>query len=1110
MALLARKKGKKLLAQLFELQKDDVDITIPTFISIKFYLKDKPRCNNVQVSPSGDEPSLGIIDRAHLPRFILSQLEAQGISDEHTETVQLYPVLSFILLSLPARPLKKTACFPTLFCWHCCHTRRTRLLFGYLDVDMPPRSYTPAELLALRASRSIEGILTAGRNDPELASIIVAPRERSVNTLGIVGSASTMRPTQETSKDDSSAEREEVVSKRRPEHQFKVVDPAWKLRGRGGSEVVPSIGQQFDKQPTNAPSEIASQHHEGFRRFYKTVMSPTHVRVTAGGRIVPNTRGMLSPTIRRPRDKLAFETRANGSPVKTRTGLPPSADADAAPKAQRATQAHMHLPPPIFAAFSPTFASPVPGSPIQLMAPPMMPINLPYGTYHQASRPSQTSRKPQASPKGPLQELQARKDENEASKQQSGSQQPGTKGPKISPIEQLDLTKPYVVNGQLFYPVPSGNFPAMGVPMVAGIPGFAPLHPQVTGMVPHHLSMNPMFGGLGFPGAPGMIPGMVPGAAPPAVQQQQQQQRDHLQQSQGGSLGFRPPSAPLGPPISSIKPSQITKKQIESLKANLKYHEDQLLFNRHQVDEKEMERMVEMLHGEIRFFETKKERQVAHELQHYPKQESSYESDKADAGSDSQPQRSSSGETSLPDQQKVAAALEDARKLGSLRKRESSRLGSGEISTRTNGLTFGSPDPKCGAGAPELLRSSVLPSGAALAPPFEPRSGRVFEVPRQRSLDDSFASVVLTDEARKSSMERLLSAGAGAWDQFEGTGKPGALTTARPPKGATKKLATNSSMSSQDKPRYELPYLIGTLPPGTDTRTAHDTDYKYPRALTDAETRARYLYWSKAPAEYRVGLPKYDGRNFYRASPPATDSSETAIDASHTGSAQRNPSTSTDSGISFKKPAVTRDQFCPSTPKKQTPRAQPVDTAASANTANMTRKHGNLSMGEVSLNTGARLQGRTSAQSARPADTDVKSIDCLDKRSSEKPGARLLQAMLKRGANRSSEALPGAVTSTNAHGYVPPFGFSTFSMAPPTMGPIVAHPSGSPALSAPSKTSDKNSGIQATPMERQAENRPPLGQSSLEEQFRRMVSGETKQQAQSSIPVDGRTQDAWR
>lgn len=825
----------------------------------------------------------------------------------------------------------------------------------------------------------------------EPASIIVAPRERPVNTLGTASSASTMRPAQKNSKDDSSTESDEVVFKRRLERQFPMIDPAWKLRGRGGSETAAATEQQLDKQPANAPGEITSQHHEGFQRFYKTVVSPTHVRVTAGGRIVPNTRGIPSPTIKRPRDKSAFETsKADGSPAQTRTTLPPSADSDAALKTQQASQSQMHLPPPLFASFPPnSFASPVPGSPMQLMAPPMVPVNLPYGAYHQQPpRPSQGSRNPQASPKGPLQELQARKDENEASRQQSGSQQSeAAKGPKISPVEQLDLTKPYIVNGQLFYPVPSGSFaPAMGVPMVAGIPGFAPLHPQVAGMMPHHLPLHPMFGGMGFPGAPGTIPGIVPGAVSPALQQQpQQRERGQPQQSQSGSFSLRPPSAP---PISSIKPSEITKKQIESLKANLKYHEDQLLFNKHQVDEKEMEKMVEMLRGEIKLFEMKKERQVAHELQHYPKQESSSESTKADAGPASQPLRSSSGQTSLPDQQKVAAALEGARKPGSLRKRESSRLKSEIIGTRSSGLPFDSPDSKCGAGAAEPLRSSVLPSAAALAPPFEPRSGHAFEAPTQRSLDNSLAALELSDEARKASMERLLSAGAGAWDQFEGTGKPEnkALTTARSSKDSTKKLGTTSSMSSQDKPRYELPYLIGTLPPGTDTRTAHDTDYKYPRALTDAENRARYLYWSNAPAKYRAGLPKYDGRNFYRASPPATESSETAIDASHTGSAQREPSTSTDSGLSFNKPAAVRDPFRPSTPTERTPQARSADSPISAKIANMTQKLGNLGMDEVALNTGKRLQDRASAQSARLPDADVRSIDSLDKRSSERHG----------------------------------------------------------------------------------------------------------------------------
>src|SRR5271170_3533884 len=52
----------------------------------------------------------------------------------------------------------------------------------------------------------------------------------------------------------------------------------WHLRGRGSSEQ--------SSQPLPAPSGDAAQKAENFRKFYQAVRSPTHVRVTAGGRIV--------------------------------------------------------------------------------------------------------------------------------------------------------------------------------------------------------------------------------------------------------------------------------------------------------------------------------------------------------------------------------------------------------------------------------------------------------------------------------------------------------------------------------------------------------------------------------------------------------------------------------------------------------------------------------------------------------------------------------------------------------------------------------------------------------------------------------------------------------
>src|SRR5690606_34520346 len=54
----------------------------------------------------------------------------------------------------------------------------------------------------------------------------------------------------------------------------------WKYRGRDGTGATTA-------EPIPAPTGAPAQRDEGFQRFYKAVVSPTHVRVTAGGRIVP-------------------------------------------------------------------------------------------------------------------------------------------------------------------------------------------------------------------------------------------------------------------------------------------------------------------------------------------------------------------------------------------------------------------------------------------------------------------------------------------------------------------------------------------------------------------------------------------------------------------------------------------------------------------------------------------------------------------------------------------------------------------------------------------------------------------------------------------------------
>jgi hypothetical protein len=76
----------------------------------------------------------------------------------------------------------------------------------------------------------------------------------------------------------------------------------WSLRRRDSSD---------RSQPHSAPSDVDAQQSENFQKFYRAVVSPTHIRVTAGGRIVPNTRAAAPPAFEWNAEKHHFDQ--NGS-----------------------------------------------------------------------------------------------------------------------------------------------------------------------------------------------------------------------------------------------------------------------------------------------------------------------------------------------------------------------------------------------------------------------------------------------------------------------------------------------------------------------------------------------------------------------------------------------------------------------------------------------------------------------------------------------------------------------------------------------------------------------------------------------------------------------------
>jgi hypothetical protein len=145
-------------------------------------------------------------------------------------------------------------------------------------------------------------------------------------------------------------------------------------------------------------------------------------------------------------------------------------------------------------------------------------------------------------------------------------------------------------------------------------------------------------------------------------------------------------------------------------------------------------------------------------------------------------------------------------------------------------------------------KTSALPSGAALAPPFKPRSDSLFHdgSPDDNEWNSTDLMKIIKQQLNDSEKELLHSDTRGFKSDAEVVG-----------------------LLDDDEEHGGLgvPYLIGTLPQGVNPRSARSSDYVYSRQLTEHEIRARYLYWGNAPRSVQHGLPKFDGKNFYPPSP---------------------------------------------------------------------------------------------------------------------------------------------------------------------------------------------------------------------------------------------------
>ncbi|KAI0485419.1 hypothetical protein F4859DRAFT_511617 [Xylaria cf. heliscus] len=1055
---------RKLYTKLKHTQADDVPIPNPTVLEIKFYLKTNRRCRSIFVE---NDTTLSyhppIVSLEHVPRFITSQLEAQRIADIHRQSVQLSTVLAVLSEYLAINPIT-TASIPTLFFWRDISQRRTFYLFAYLSHSMEARTYSAAELLGLRRSQTAEtanGVLTKLKADPEFDEVVSKDKSNVVRG-----------PKKTKGVSSSSNESDEVVyrGKSFPRQSSQPGgNLQWKYRGRTGSEI-------NSGEPLSAPTGLDKQSSEGFQRFFKAVVSPTHVRVTAGGRIVPNTRNSVSPTTKWDKERLVIDAH-NSVELTKETRVEPVF-----------VPANNQVPPPPMVA--PVFQ---PQSVIYQQ------MGMPIPFYHTMQGPMQHGFPypygfaPLAAPVSnaqyfPLPEGEQRTQIAGGIGKQNGGEndnKPRHAPVKISPPEQFDQNRPFYLNGQLVFP-PPGMGPGPVPHMVPNNHYFAP------GVMPAAAHHDPRMVAVNHPNS---NMSMVAGSNAPQPQPYSGVPNRNPT-PQPIMIPSGPPSGTM-PPLSSIRPSEITRKQLENLRNSLKYYIGQLQFNRHQIDEPWVFAQAQKVRDGIKQFENTYHMQIRFEMEHYPNMEPTPSHISELVMTCNTPSRppsirhtQASGSSHHGSIRSIGPAsgsknfqLQQAG-MGNRGGSKLNRAAVGINSNRTDNSTA-HIDALEAAVIQRLSGPDATPQQKAMLEaitrPLNPKHDPKPSAAQQLSSDNSSSKessvqpVILADN--KQMQEYIQPNGPSLPKQRRGghVVQHGAayLTNANPP-----------YMTQVNGSGLAIPYLVGNYPAGVDPWTYQGHEFVYARELTEAEKQARNAYWGKLPSK---GLPKFDGKDFYPASPQkVTEDKGRGLDAR-----------SKQPGIDLELKRSEVDPFRSSRDansirsyesgrkfSKAIPIVAPpdMDKKASANTSAVNKVK--TTEGVEGIEELDKLN--QSLQGCKLSSPDASSAKCPEKkkspplsrraleRSSAKSGHDLWQSMLKKGST-SATVLPGAISVTTATGYLPQYAGNAIASFGPTMS------NGSPARVSPN-ADDKLIELEGprVAMEKTGENCPPSSAPSME------------------------------
>ncbi|KAM0555995.1 hypothetical protein ACHAPJ_005976 [Fusarium lateritium] len=626
-----------------------------------------------------------------------------------------------------------------------------------------PFVYSARELLRLRHASPIEEV-----------SFKLAAKVEADYDLGEIIRTGSARPLSLIVEESGGSSDSDDRFHQGPVQQLDGTDSERKYRVRSDSE--------HERGPMIAPPDIATQKAEGFQKFYNSVVSPTHVRVTAGGRIVPNTRGPHSPISKWTRERSSIDGQThsrifNGNqpegiayPV-----LPPGWGhfATMVPPHAPGTLPGMALRPEGYPFMAPPMGYNMAAVPYNQFPPSGVPIQHPSHAAHFGRHPD------------------------------VGAEP--SRNVHLSPAEQFDPTRPFYYNGQWLIANGNNLYPINMTPPM----GFAP-PPMATQPAPRP-SGDFNVSSARF----GHVSSRQPEPSPASLQ---------------GAAGES--SRPFSPPVSSIRPSSITQKQLEVLRSQKRYHQDQLQYNKHQIDLKDMEDRLQTICREIEHFERMYATQLEFEARKYPKLE--HRGDDAHSSSSTGYAHSGSESDGPIADQEVPSSGVKSRSTGGTTHVRSASVHSLPWPAAMINSSKNSHYSSKNDSLPQR-KPSGLPVNAALAPVFQPRS----------EMSSSAVAVDEAEEAARAKHYERMSKSAAHWRSY--------------------------FKKAEAAKNYGTPYLIGKLAPGVLPENAKDTDYTYDRQLTEEEERARYMFWGKAPHHVQVGLPKYDGKNFYPASPVKED-----------------------------------------------------------------------------------------------------------------------------------------------------------------------------------------------------------------------------------------------